>query len=245
MPVFTQNGEIGKVYADLQDGNGEQEVQKIFVNKQDGNGEQLVWQNTILIDDFEAESLSAPPNNWSLPAQSGTVEIEDASYNANQSMGFLDDGYAEAWADASNFDSVPQPGDRWEFYFRTYHYDSSSQGRFYFGRQTSAGTDAYNIQFYGDGTFRLQVTNGGSPSTVAADYNVTYSEYKWHRAECWWQHPDKSNDFVLELTDTSDGQLLTTIQGDDTTHGSGDLGALFNSNAGGGIDYIRITDRTA
>lgn len=202
----------------------------------------MMGAGSALIDDFEDGDLA----EWNIPSQTGTVTTSSSTqYNGTYSMNTQADGLTDAFAAEADLPAIPRPGDMWEFYVRFGTLNSSAQARFYFGRQSAGATDCYEIQMYNDGTFRIQKdidnTNYGIGASTTG---VSYQTGVWYQVRHWWQHADKSNDHVLQLTDMSSGSQLAQISANDTRFYAGNIGLRMNSNAGGFWDYMRVVERT-
>lgn len=192
---------------------------------------------------FEDYEHTDPLADWTIPSQTGTVDVSTSTvYSGSKSMNTESDGLTEAYISNANLPTVPQPGDKWQFFLNPAQLGTNAQIRYYFARQSAEAGDCYVIQMYKDGTFRLQ-TSGGT--TVAATYDVTYPTWSWLRVNHYWEHPDKGSDHVLELRDMAAGSQLASVSGNDTTYNKGNIGVRMNDTAGGFWDRMRIAERTA
>lgn len=242
MPINLQKNGSLQEYDLLGKKNGSTIEYELYTKK---NGSLVpIYKPDILIEDFED---SSPLSEWNIPSQTGTVTTSSESFHDATAMNLQNDGYTEAWGDGASLPAVPQPGDKWEFHTHVNTRNSGSQTRYYYGRQGSGPGDGYVIELYDDGTFRMEVAEGGSLSPVAessASLSTSWSAGVWYKIRVWWRHPDKSADHVIQLVDTRDGSVVVEVSGNDQTYSDGDIGVIFNDGPTGGVvDYWRVLDR--
>lgn len=200
---------------------------------------------TAMVDDFEDGNLA----EWQPDPVNFTGDYNIASSqgrDGSNALHIIDSAWPRSMPTYSTpLENYPQPGDMFEFYIKFSTVGSGSSFRFTYGKQTDNTENEYEIQMYLDGTFRLQKDVGGSKTTVASgSQNFSYTG-EWWRIRVWWQHPQKTNDHVIESSLMSGATSDATISGDDQEHGAGGIGTFNGDGTEVYIDNITIPDQSS
>lgn len=178
----------------------------------------VVWTAVEVIDDFEDGDASG----WTI--DNGSPSVVSGGLNGTNYR-WEHSGFTEAHLAGSNaVDRGPQPGGRFEFWFRIESDNGNDViNRYEFSADGTADSDKYRIEFErntSDTELSLEKISGGSQELLATDENFVPSIDQAYRIQIDWNNGN--NDITIQafLPDGSTASTAVTITDDSSASGS-------------------------
>lgn len=218
MPVWTNISgswqQSNRQYANIS--GSWQQARRVWANV-DGSWTVVSGQ---VVDDFEDGDRSG----WTVPSSTGSDTVTSSGLDGSD-FRWEHSGFREGHlAGADAVDRGPQPGDRFEFWFRI---ESTSSGgvinRFEFSADGNSDGDCYRIEWEretGDDEVSLEKISGGSGALLDTDPNFVPPAGSAFRCEVGWNDGDNAITAQFFNADGSTASSQLSISDDSSSAGS-------------------------
>lgn len=224
MPLYQNQGGSATPVDAYVNQNGSPTLCAVYENQ---NGTPVLL-STVVIDDFERGDV-APYTNRS---DTGSHSV-NATAARSGDYGYESQGEEAIWSvPGSGLPHYPSPGETFEYFVNI---QSHEQIWLFFGGETDADQDRYQIELISDGAFRVRIDEGGSRTVLDSVSGVTYPTGSFLRVETAWREGG-GFDITLDTGSTTYGPLSSA---DATYTGPGKIGYRTSGNAHAYIDDVR------